>query len=136
MKKPSLSATAVLVGALALVLSGAAPAQTTKWEALGRKDDYVMSWASNIKIRKDDTVATLMRMKFDREDAAPNNARFDSMQIGIDIRCPQRTYKGLGQSYHMGNREVYRESFASAGSEYAPVEGTMIAKFVDKACAE
>jgi len=126
----------VAVPALLLISSLPTSAQGVKWESLGRKDDYVYSWASNLKQRSGDTVSTMMRLKFDREDAAPNNARFDNKQIGIDIRCSQRSYMALGQSYHFGSRQVYQESFAGSDAEYSPVDGTMIDKFIDKACAE
>lgn len=77
-------------------------------------------------------VMTMMRLKYDKPDQAPNNARFDNQRIGVQLQCETGEYMLLGMSYNMGNREVYDES---AGTAFKPYAGTFIEKFAVKACA-
>ena len=112
--------------------TGAASAEELQWEKLGRRDDYEISWAKNLRKQAKDSVMTMMRFKYDKPDQAPNNARFDNERFGVDIRCDSGTYNIIGVSYNFGNRQVYNQSMPDA--DYKPYAGTFIEKFATKVC--
>ena len=118
--------------AVMALFAGAASAEELQWEKLGRRDDYEVSWAKNLRTQTKDSVMTMMRFQYDKPDQAPNNARFDNERLGVDIRCSSGTYTIIGSSYNFGNREVYSESMP--GGEYKPYAGTFVEKIAAKVC--
>jgi hypothetical protein len=118
-----------------LLAATVAQAQSVEWKPIGQQGDYRAEWASNLVMRDRGEVTTMMRLVYQREDAAPNNARFDNERIGVSIRCAARMYFILGKSYHFGEREVHSVSLATVGS-YEPIAGTFIERFADAACAQ
>ena len=109
-----------------------AHAEDLVWESVGRRDDYQISWAKNLQKPSGNRVLTMIRLKYDRPDSAPNNARFDNARVGIEISCQQQTYAVLGQTYNMGNRQVYSQQNDDISSE--PYEGTYVEKIAKKIC--
>lgn len=116
-----------------LLVATQATAQAIDWKPVGQQADYRAEWASNLVQRDRGTVTTMMRLVYAREDAAPNNARFDNQRIGVTIRCTEKTYFVLGKSYHQGDRTVHSVSLGAVG-EYQPIAGTFVERFADDAC--
>ncbi|ONW32306.1 hypothetical protein [Burkholderia cenocepacia] len=115
-----------------LLVSEHAMAENIKWENLGRRDDYQISWASNLQNRHGQQVGTYLRFKYDRSDQAPNNARFDNQRITIFIDCPNHRYQMLGRTYNMGDRQVYAEDVDGEFERYD--DTPVITKIATKVC--
>ncbi|HDR9757554.1 TPA: hypothetical protein QDC44_001665 [Burkholderia cepacia ATCC 25416] len=117
---------------LSMLLYGQhALAEQVKWETLGKRDDYELSWASEAQVRKGDRIGTMIRMQFDRPDQAPNNARFDNKRITVSIDCSTRRHQVLQVFYSMGNRAVYSQF---VGGDFTPNDGTFVDKIATKVC--
>lgn len=118
-----------------LLLAGAASiaaAQEIQWENLGRQHDAQVAWASNLQEKTAGTVMTMLQLKRDKPDKAPNNARFDNTRVGVEISCQHKTYALLGQQYYMGNRQVLSQEIDD--SSFEPYEGTYIEAVALKVC--
>jgi hypothetical protein len=103
------------------------------WLEIGKQANVSVEWASNVVTRDASSISTLMRMRYAREDQAPNNRRFNRETVGLDIRCSEKTYVLLGHTYSMGNRDVYSESLGI--SEPAPYHDTFVQKIAERVCA-
>ncbi|WP_175716566.1 hypothetical protein [Burkholderia anthina] len=115
----------------ALLVSQQVVADQVTWEKLGRRDDYEISWASTAQVRKGDQIGTMIRMKFDQPDQAPNNARFDNKRITVNIDCSTNRHDVLFVVYSMGNRAVYTQY---VGGGLKPNDGTFVEKVATKVC--
>lgn len=114
-----------------LLVGQHAVAEQVKWESLGKRDDYEVSWASNATLRKGDRVVLDMRFKFDQPDQAPNNQRFDNKRYTISVDCPSKQNQLLAVTFYMGNRMVYTDI---VGGKYTANGGTFVEKIASQVC--
>ncbi|HEM9000723.1 hypothetical protein QZN01_03555 [Burkholderia cenocepacia] len=115
----------------AVLLAQQTLAEPIKWDSLGKRDDYEISWASAAQVRKGDRVGTMVRMMFDHPDQAPNNARFDNKRITVNIDCSTHRHQVLQVFYSMGNRSVYSQFI---GGDFVRNDGTFVEKLAMKVC--
>jgi hypothetical protein len=114
-----------------VLLTQQAMAEPIRWDSLGKRDDYEISWASAAQVRKGDRVGVMVRLTFDHPDQAPNNARFDNKRVTVNIDCPSHRHQILQVFYSMGNRSVYSQFI---GGDFVRDEGTFVEKVAMKVC--
>lgn len=109
-----------------------AQAEALIWESIGRRNDYQISWAKNLQEPSGSRILTMIKLKYDKADQAPNNARFDNVRIGVEVSCQHKTYAFLGQTYNMGNRQVLSQKIDD--SSFEPYDGTYVEAVARKLC--